>query len=235
MKRHIPNIVTGLNLLTGSIAVAVAFQDVVLASWLILIAAFLDFLDGFLARLLNAYSEFGHQFDSLADIVSFGMAPSVLMYLLLQDSNPLPVLNFGDLNMVPFISMLLALFAGIRLTVFTLRKENKTFSGLPTPATAILMASLTLMLKGHEAGGTFGQVMFNSWFLIGFIIAISILMVIPIKMISLKKSIRQWFKAPEIIILLLGAMFLVIFLGYTGIALTILLYVLISLVLNFRM
>jgi len=234
VKRHIPNIVTGLNLFTGSIAVAVAFQDAVLASWMILIAAVLDFLDGFLARLLNAYSEFGRQFDSLADIVSFGMAPSVLMYLLLQDSNPLPVLNFGELNMVPFISMLLVLFAGIRLTIFTIRKDNKTFSGLPTPATAIFIASLILILKGQETVGIFGQIMHNSWVLIGFVIALSILMVTPIKMISLKKSIRQWFKAPEIIILLLGALFLVIFLGYTGIALTILLYILISLVMNFR-
>ena len=112
MKKHIPNFITSLNLAAGFIAVIFSFNGyLVTGSWLILLAMIFDFLDGFSARLLNSYSEIGKELDSLADVVSFGVAPAIIIYQLLGTSMSLPgplLINAG--NFITVLILLLPVF-----------------------------------------------------------------------------------------------------------------------------
>ena len=133
MKKHIPNTITGLNLIFGSIAIIVAFYHLTLASYIVLFAALLDFLDGFFARRLNTTSNFGKQFDSFADLISFGLAPSVIMFLLFLQSSHLPLISIKGMYIFPFISVVIPLCAAIRLVRFNLDTAKSDFTGLPAP------------------------------------------------------------------------------------------------------
>ena len=149
--KHIPNIITSLNLVAGFISIIFAFNGQLLtASWLILIAMVFDFFDGFSARLLQAYSPIGKELDSLADAVSFGVAPAIIIYQLLGYS-----MGFG----YPFIEntispsetaillspVIMCLCAVLRLAVFNIDDTQvRSFRGLPTPASALAVISLVI-------------------------------------------------------------------------------------------
>lgn len=151
MTRHIPNFITSLNLASGFIAIIFAANgDIVTASWFILAAMIFDFLDGFSARLLKAYSDLGKELDSLADLVSFGVAPGLIIYQLLNDSF---LLNLSDLDnaellknsIIMIVSALMPICAALRLAIFNLDStQATTFKGLPTPANALAVISLVL-------------------------------------------------------------------------------------------
>lgn len=105
---------------------------------MIFIAALFDFFDGFAARLLNAHSPIGGELDSLSDVVSFGVAPSFIIYRLLSESSLSLIVN--NINIIPFAAFLMAAFASIRLAKFNIDPEQKSsFVGLPTPATGIFL------------------------------------------------------------------------------------------------
>jgi len=142
IKEQIPNAITLLNLLTGCIAIVFGFEDqLVIASCLIGLAAVFDFFDGFAARLLKVSSPIGKELDSLADVVSFGIVPGVILYRLLSGNIDCPVINIAGKNIVPFIAFLIPLFSAIRLAKFnTDERQTDSFIGLPTPANAILIA-----------------------------------------------------------------------------------------------
>jgi len=149
-KIFIPNTITSLNLLCGAIAIVLAIQgEVKIAGILILLASVFDFFDGFVARKIGAMSEFGKQLDSMADLVSFGMAPTAIMYELLRFSLKL----YGGFNNQTTINMLLlsisfiiVIMSAIRLAKFNISENQKnSFLGLPTPAFAIFIASLPLI------------------------------------------------------------------------------------------
>jgi len=149
--RHIPNFITGLNLVAGFIAIILAAEgDLGSASWLILAAMIFDFLDGFFARLLGAYSETGKEFDSLADIVSFGIAPAMIIYKLIHSSlyNLFPDPAGSRTAIAGIISLIPAIMpvcAGLRLAKFNIDTTQTTiFRGLPTPANAIAVISLVI-------------------------------------------------------------------------------------------
>ncbi len=144
--KHIPNTVTLLNLAAGSIAVIFAVNGWSLfAVILIFVAAVFDFLDGFLARLLKAYSPLGKDLDSLADLVSFGLAPSMLLFyrynqviapFIVNDPNSL-------IEIVIFFPLIIVLASALRLAKFNNDENQKeNFIGLPTPANALMIASL---------------------------------------------------------------------------------------------
>jgi len=142
--KHIPNFITSLNLAAGFIAIIFASNgELVTASWLILAAMIFDFLDGFSARLLNAYSEVGKELDSLADVVSFGVAPGIIIYQLLNESlslfSPMIVsLNGSGFSLVLLIPSVMPVCAALRLAKFnTDPSQAKSFRGLPTPANAL--------------------------------------------------------------------------------------------------
>ena len=159
IKDHIPNFLTLLNLLCGCLAIVAAFKlysvhlfhyDLPIAPILIFIGGFFDYIDGTVARLLDARSDLGKQLDSLADIVTFGVVPSIIVYQLLNEpalitNYPFINNNITYLSLIPF---LLALFSAVRLAKFNIdTRQTISFLGLPTPANAFFWASIPLIFK----------------------------------------------------------------------------------------
>lgn len=138
IKKHIPNIITSMNLICGIVGVIFAFKARFdYAFYLMLLAMTCDFLDGFAARTLGAYSEMGKQLDSLCDLVSFGVLPSVMLYSLMV------TFTFQE-NILCYIPLFIALFSALRLAKFNIDPRQKdSFIGLPTPACAVICGSLS--------------------------------------------------------------------------------------------
>ena len=137
IRKHIPNEITCLNLLCGSAGIIFACNSRIdIAFLLMLAAAVCDFCDGFAARLLKAYSDMGKQLDSLADVISFGLLPSVMLHAIMREY------NFGS-SIWCWTPLLIAAFSAIRLAKFNLdERQQLSFLGLPTPACALLCGSL---------------------------------------------------------------------------------------------
>ncbi|MGD0756107.1 MAG: CDP-diacylglycerol--serine O-phosphatidyltransferase [Bacteroidales bacterium] len=192
--KHFPNFITSLNLASGFIAIIFAANgNLVTASWLILAAMIFDFLDGLSARLFKAYSAIGKELDSLADIVSFGVAPGIILYRLLNESISLngPI----DMNSDSMKAMLLMLIpaimpvcGAIRLAIFNIDStQAKTFKGLPIPANAL--AVISIVIAGHYSQSQLINSLTRSPFLlIVFTIILSLLMVSRMPLLSLKVS-----------------------------------------------
>jgi CDP-diacylglycerol--serine O-phosphatidyltransferase len=187
MKQHIPNAVTCLNLFSGCLGIVFAFNgELHLATYAILIAAVLDFLDGMLARWLKAYSELGKQLDSLADMVSFGVLPSVIIYqIFLLSPQTAPYSSW--LN---YSAFLIAVFSGLRLAKFNIdTRQSENFIGLPTPANSLLIASFPIMIQNNNS--FFMNYIMNPYFLFIFSLGMGLLLVSEIPLISLKfKSLK---------------------------------------------
>ena len=147
MKKHLPNAITCLNLLSGCIALYFAFnQHLNYAAYMVGIAAILDFMDGLLARALKAYSEIGKQLDSLADMVSFGVVPGTILFGLLTRADAAPTGIPEDI--LPFFGFIVTIFSALRLAKFNIdTRQAESFIGVPTPACSIFIASLPLLLE----------------------------------------------------------------------------------------
>jgi CDP-diacylglycerol--serine O-phosphatidyltransferase len=190
--KHIPNFITSLNLVSGFIAIIlIANGDIITASWFILAAMIFDFLDGFSARLLKAYSPVGKELDSLADVVSFGVAPGLLIYHLLNKAMSLNSPAGTDSNilitsLVMIIPAIMPVCGAIRLAIFNLDSTQSTsFKGLPIPANAL--AVISIVIAGNYSHSPIIGFLNNSpLFLILFTITLSILMVTRLKLFSLK-------------------------------------------------
>ncbi len=194
IKKHIPNAITLLNLLFGTMAVIYAVKGLQLfAVYLILAASVMDFLDGFTARALKAYSSIGKELDSLADLVSFGLAPSLLLY------NRYFPISTELLSLLP-LSIVLA--SAVRLAVFNVdTKQSKSFIGMPTPANAILVS---VFIHYTLYNSRFDTLWDNLWFYPVISIILSYLLISPIPMFSLKFSSLS-FKENKIRFLFIGA------------------------------
>lgn len=192
MKKYIPNTITSFNIASGTISIILSFEGFpMLAGIFIFIAAVFDFFDGFMARLLKAYSELGKQLDSLADLVSFGLAPGFIVYNLLRSCLLLPEkiepenMDFTKLAILS-ISLLIPIASAFRLAKFNIdTKQTNSFLGLPTPANAIFFASLPIILGLKLNLLTYGIIL-NLKFLIPAVIIFSFLLVSRIPMFSLK-------------------------------------------------
>jgi len=192
--KHIPNFITSLNLAAGFIAIIFAANgDMVTASWLVFAAMIFDFLDGFSARLLKAYSAIGRELDSLADVVSFGVAPGLIIYQLLNDSLSLyaPMIVNPDglkASLIPIIPVIMPVCAALRLAIFNIdTTQATTFKGLPTPANAL--AVISVVLAGHYSQSTiFSSLTGSPILLIVFTVILSLMMVSRIPLLSLKFS-----------------------------------------------
>lgn len=200
-----------------------------LASFMIFGAAVLDFFDGFSARLLKAHSPIGGQLDSLADGVTFGVLPACIYYQLLAGAWQLQ----ADALYTPMAyllpAFLIALCAAYRLAKFNVdERQHEGFIGLATPASALFTAALPLIIFTNAY--QLAPIILNKWVLYGLIILFAWLMVAEIPMFALKTKALTW-KGNEIQIIFLGAsVVLIILLKYTGIAASILLYIMICLV-----
>jgi CDP-diacylglycerol--serine O-phosphatidyltransferase len=243
IKRHIPNFVTLLGLLSGCISISYATKDELsLAGIFILIAAVLDFIDGWLARVLKSVSEFGKQLDSLADVISFGVAPSFIIYRLmlfaLVKSSPESDFNIiapGFLmNLILVSSFLIAIFAALRLARFnTETRNNLYFKGLPTPAAAMLIAGIGFLISEEKDVAFIGPLLLKMWFLEFIVIAVCLLMISRISMFSLKfKTYRFSENVLRYLFILISAIILVIF-RFSGVIIIMLLYILVSSIYSF--
>ncbi|MBA7544360.1 hypothetical protein ES705_36715 [subsurface metagenome] len=242
IKIIFPNILTLLNLLSGCVAIIIVFkgENEYNAAWLILLAAFFDFLDGLVARLLNAKSEFGKQLDSLADMVSFGVAPSIILfnwlYLVLIDLSVSSTFELINANvaqsLILMCSLLFALAAAIRLARFNIaQNESKVFNGLPTPAAALIIVSLWLILGDTEIRAV-KNLMLNIYFVFAVLLLLMVLMLSNIKMLSLKFKSVSLTKNIFQYILLIAGLLLIIQFGVTGILFSLVFYILLSLISN---
>ncbi len=236
LRQHLPNLLTMCNLALGSMSVIMAFENKLLfASWLILMAALFDFLDGFAAKLLRAVSEFGKQLDSLADIISFGMAPASIVYKLMEYAlkNEFPFAGISDAGLIERIymysPMFLVLFAAIRLAAYNIQDNSTGFQGLATPATAIFFAGLSMVVISHPDSG-FTSFLLHPDSLLVIILIISILMILPIPMFSLKFPGFGW-KGNEIrYLFVVVSIFLLIILQEIALPVIILVYLLLSII-----
>ena len=180
LKKHIPNAITSMNLLSGVFGVIVALQGRIDQAFLFMLAAaVLDFCDGFAARLLHATSPIGKELDSLADVVSFGVLPSVVLYRLM---------NSQVHGWLAFLPLVLAVFSALRLAKFNLdERQHATFLGLPTPASAMICGSLAYHVF-HGPSTVLARLCGTPWFIPAVAIALSFLLVSEIPMFSLKPA-----------------------------------------------
>lgn len=234
IKKNIPNAITSLNLLSGVLATTFALNgQLKVATLLIFAGAVFDFFDGFVARLLKVSSEIGKELDSLADLISFGFAPAAMystyIKYLLTNHYDYPIGNMNAMGLfwtlIPFI---LVAFAALRLAKFNLdTRQTENFLGLTTTATGLFTASLMWLVVDNISW-------FCNWLrpsiVIMLILIFCVLLISEVPMFSLK--IKHWtWRGNELRFILLAiAVISIIIFGVGGIALTILLYILFSLV-----
>jgi len=230
VKALIPNFITVINLLCGTLAILCSFGGYIdYVPYLVLGGFVADFLDGFVARALNVTSPMGKELDSLADMISFGLLPGIIMYHLL---------NYGLTGAwsVPFnlfhapAALIMAAFAAIRLAKFNVdERESDSFYGIPTPTTAAFVtALLCIALFGESA--ILNETLFSANILWGITVFASIMMVVDFPMISNKVKNFGWRDNRVKYLLLTTIAILVISLGYYGLALSYFAYILFSMI-----
>jgi CDP-diacylglycerol--serine O-phosphatidyltransferase len=237
LTKNLANIFTLTNLFLGfSGIINCLYGDPVTAAFLLIWASVFDFLDGTTARLLKTQSKLGMQLDSLADIVSFGLLPAVILHVLLIKSHQDWVyqLHFTGIPLVSLLPFVFVIATAIRLAKFNIDEDQvKVFRGLPVPAAALFVAALPLIMRfdlyviKYESI-YLERVMLNPWFLLVVTVLLSWLMLSPIRLFSLKFS--SWsFKEhiPQYLIIILFIVFF-IFLYFLAIPLIILVYILLS-------
>lgn len=228
MKKHIPNTITCCNLICGCIATGFALKgDFSMAMTFIVMGAVFDFFDGFMARLLHVSSAIGKELDSLADCITFGFAPAAIVSALLRLA-PLPVANETFAMVFPYVAFLIAAFSAVRLAKFNLdERQSTTFYGLPTPANALFWSALAL--------GTHEWVSETSWSVYLLLLGIacsSWILVADIPMFALKFKDYSFAHNKLRYGFIIASAALLLFAGWTGFSVVILLYILTSLVAN---
>ena len=242
IKRNIPNAITCGNLLCGCLAIVKAFEgNLVWAAYLVGIAAVLDFFDGFAERLLKVSSPIGKDLDSLADMVTFGVVPGIVMFKMILLSLNLDKEGFDWLDSnkwIIYVTFIIPVFSAIRLAKFNNdTRQSDSFIGLPTPANAIFILSIPLIVNWgtnfsySEYNSNFKEFV-NPYLLIAESTMLSFLLVAELPLFSLKFKHFKW-KGNEIrFVFLLAAIVLLVLLKFVGIPLTIILYILLSVVSN---
>ncbi len=235
IRRNIPNAITCGNLLCGCLAIVQAFNgDLIWAAYLVGIAAVLDFFDGFTARLLHVSSPIGKDLDSLADMVTFGMVPGIVMFQLLKVSTLL-VVNQPIWLYMPYIAFLIPVFSGIRLAKFNNDiRQTESFIGVNTPANSMLICSLPLIIgTGEQSESALASFILNPYLLIGVTVVMSFLLVSELPIFSFKFKSFGWAGNEIRYVFLIMALILLITLQFVGIPLVIVLYILMSVINNF--
>lgn len=229
--KQIPNFITSLNLAAGSLAVIFAIDGhLIWAGIFICVAAVFDFIDGLAARLLKAYSEIGKQLDSLADLVSFGLAPGAILFTLLEfslfeNNRPIHLIAASwDQWIILFSALLMPVLGAIRLAKFNTLPDEPFFRGLPIPSNGLFWASMGLMLEVPKYPELFQHV-FSTRILLLLGLFTSGMMVITLPMFSLKIKNLKWKDNWYRYLFLLVALVLLVTLNVYGLALTILVYI----------
>ncbi|MCK5846591.1 MAG: CDP-diacylglycerol--serine O-phosphatidyltransferase [Bacteroidales bacterium] len=195
MKKHIPNIITLLNLFSGVSGIVSAMNGHwELAFWLMIAGAGFDFFDGMVARLLKVSGPLGAELDSLSDMVTFGVLPSIIMYNMLLNS-PTPIVNYEimDVRVFPLIAFAIAAMSGLRLAKFNIDdRQTTSFIGLPTPANALLIGALSYATYSICNCLEFQQFISNAYFLAALSLVLSYLLVAELPLFALKFKNLSW-------------------------------------------
>jgi len=220
MKRHLPNFLTCCNLICGCFGIVFVLEGrEIPAAYFVWLAGAFDFFDGFAARMLKVTSTIGKELDSLADVVSFGVLPSLVMYRMISDSSGSPAL--------PYIAFTIAVFSALRLAIFNVDETQRdSFRGLNTPANTIFITSLPLL---HN---DVGRWLYQPIVLVAITIVFSLLLVSRIEFFAFKFKSFAWEPNKiRYIFLILAALFLIVF-QFAGIPMIIILYIILSLFQN---
>jgi len=214
MKKHIPNALTCANLLSGCIGIVFAFKgDLNIAAYAVLVSGIFDFLDGFSARLLNVKSEMGKELDSLADVISFGFLPGVVMFQLITQSNQ-------STTYLPYVAFLITIFSALRLAKFNIdTRQSEDFIGLNTPMNSLFIVSLPFIQQQYPG------ILDSTLLLIGITILMSWLLVSEIKIYSLKFGTLTWKDNKVKYIFLMISAVLIAFLKFAAIPIVLILYI----------
>jgi CDP-diacylglycerol--serine O-phosphatidyltransferase len=230
LKKHIPNALTCGNLFCGCAGIVAALQsDLILAAYLIGVAGVLDFFDGFVARWLKVYSAIGKELDSLADCVTFGVLPGMIVFQLIRkalDPTASGLITI-DYVLVPYVAFLISVFSALRLAKFNIdTRQTTSFIGVPTPANAILIASLPLIRWQYQPSD---EIILNVYFLIALTLVMSYLLVAEIPLFALKFTNYRFAHNRNKYIFLILSLILIFTLQFIAIPFIILLYILLSL------
>ena len=234
--KQIPNLLTLMNLCSGFISIVFVFwRNLDAAALFIIIAAVFDFLDGTAARILRATSEKGKILDSLSDIVSFGVAPAAIIFLIIEYSLSQGKSGF-DFNSASFtdflflFSPLIFLIASAwRLAEFTVKKNSLIFNGLPTPAATLFFAGLALIISNPEEN-RISDLFLEPYIIIPAVLLISFMMVSKIRFISLKfKDLGFHQNRLQYILIIFSVLLLILFKKF-AISLIIITYIIVSIV-----
>jgi CDP-diacylglycerol---serine O-phosphatidyltransferase len=226
LKKHIPNAITCCNLLCGCLSVYFSMQiNEAWASVLIFAALVFDFFDGLVARALKVHSPIGKELDSLADVISFGVAPAfILMNLFTYHTLNVQL----SLTWLKFSSFLVPVFAALRLAKFNIDpRQSDMFFGLPSPSTGIFVAALPLIFLTN---GFLKPFLINPWVLVGIAVFLSGMMVAEVPLFSFKiKGGTARSKKIQMVFVFI-ALILVLFFSISAIPMIILLYILLSVI-----
>lgn len=241
MRKYIPNALTLLNLLSGSIAVIYAVNsNFSAAAFFVFLGIFFDFFDGFAARKLQVQSDLGLQLDSLADMVTSGLVPGIVMYKLLNlsestwtyvgsNSTGDSIFGISEIAVFPLFGLAITLASSYRLAKFNLDEDQQSyFKGLPTPANALLILSLPLIIE-FQNNDIINSIILNKWFLIVLTLFSCYILNSNVKLFALK--FKEWsFKgnATRYIFLILCIVLLIV-LHFAAIPIIILTYIIMSL------
>lgn len=222
MKRHLPNAITCANLFSGCIGIVFAFKgNLETAAYFVIFSGIFDFFDGMVARLLNVKSAIGKDLDSLADMVSFGFLPGVIMFHLLKASD-------YSSDYLPYLGFIITIFSALRLAKFNNdARQTEDFIGLNTPMNTLFICSLPFISKDYP------EVISSSILLIAITAITSFLLVSEIKIFSLKFSDLSWAKNKIKFIFLILSAVLIFFLKFAAIPFVLVLYIALS-ILHFR-
>ena len=242
IRKLIPNFITCLNLVSGSLGILFAIKgELTIAVLFIFAAAIFDFLDGMAARLLKVYSPLGKELDSLADMISFGVAPGMIM-MVMQEYSLFGIHeraeNFSALSLWEIIcisaSFLIPVTSGLRLAKFNIdTRQTDSFLGLPVPANAIFISALALItMHGHYQ--IIDNFILQPWALLVITVGMSLLLVSELPMFSLKFKNLKWIDNRVRYIFIAVSALLIITLNIYGIAASIVIFILISLILKLK-
>lgn len=231
MRKNIPNLITGLNAASGTMAVFMAlYGQIVWAACFIMAGMVFDFFDGMVARLLHVKSEMGKELDSLADVISFGVAPGLLAHLLIRDLLlPEGIGGFALLTVyeqiILFIPLLIPVFSAFRLAKFNLdTRQSVSFIGLPVPAHALFWVGL--VFARVKVPALYQAFFGNVWVLALCVLILSVLLVSELPMFSLKLSGFGWAANKVVYIYLLTLLVLTVCFGWAVLPFVIPLYIL---------
>ncbi len=236
IKKHIPNFITCCNLFCGCLAIVAAFRsELSNAGMFVGLALLFDFFDGFAARLLKVQSEIGKQLDSLADMVSFGVVPGVVMYHMIGNAL---TFKYGawnipsSLSLLPLVSFVIPVLSAVRLAKFNLdTRQTHSFIGLPTPANAVFICVLPLVFSTSENKGLF-ILLLNPMFLAGLSIVMSLLLIAEIPLFALKFKNFGWTDNKIRYVFIVIAIAGLLFLKLMAVPLLVIFYIILSLIEN---